>query len=57
MKLYESDDQVFVNAYSYDICKLSSNLDRKKIEKGNENYELNLKFKAVQKKVEQTLRE
>ena len=52
MKLYESDDQVFVNAYSYDICKLTAYLDRKKIERGNENYELNQKFKVIQKKVE-----
>ena len=47
MKLYESDDQVFVNAYSYDICKLTAYLDRKKIERGNENYELNQKFKVI----------
>lgn len=35
MKMYESDDQVFVNAYSYDICKLIAYLDSKKISKGN----------------------
>ncbi len=27
MKMYEGDDQVFVNAYSYDICKLIAFLD------------------------------
>ncbi len=27
MKLYESDDKVFVEAYSYDICRLIAYLD------------------------------
>lgn len=35
MKLYEGDDQVFVAAYSYDICKLIAFLDQKKAQKGN----------------------
>ena len=35
MKMYESDDIVFVNAYSYDICKLIAYLDQKKVQKGN----------------------
>jgi len=39
MKLYEGDDQVFVAAYSYDICKLIAYLDQKKAQKGNSNYE------------------
>lgn len=52
MKLYENDDQIFVNAYSYDICKLIAFLDNKKRLKGNQNYEINQKIRAVQKKVE-----
>lgn len=47
MKMYESDDQVFVSAYSYDICKMIAFLDQKKTQKGNQNYELNQKLRGI----------
>lgn len=34
MKMQEFDDPVFVAAYSYDLCKLVTFLDNKKLEKG-----------------------
>lgn len=54
--MYESDDQVFVDAYSYDICKLIAFLDNKMNEKGNSNYEINQKLKNIQRKVEYAMK-
>ncbi len=49
MKLYENDDEVFVEAYSYDICILSAVLDKKKVEKGHKNHDLDQKMKRIER--------
>lgn len=50
LKMYEGDDQVFVSAYSYDICKLTAYLDKKKLDKGQQNSDITQKLKMIEKK-------
>lgn len=40
MKMYENDDQVFVEAFSFDTCKISAYLNKKQRAKGNINTEI-----------------
>ena len=40
MKLYENDDEVFIKAYSHDICRIVAAIHRKQKSKGKENYDI-----------------
>jgi len=51
MKMLEFDDQVFIQAYSYDICKLIGYLDSKRAKKGEIDYELKEKMEEIENKV------
>ena len=57
MKMYESDDQVFVNAYAYDICILIGCLQEKTSRKGNLDWELQQRMKAVKKRIEKAIQD
>ena len=47
MKMYENEDDVFVKAYSHDICKIVAALKRKQSNQGRDNWDITAKLKKI----------
>lgn len=53
MKMYENEDEIFVKAYSHDICRIVSAIHSKQKSKGKEDFEFKQRLRNIEKKVEQ----
>lgn len=51
MKMYENDDEVFVKAYSHDICKIVEALHQKAKMNGKEDFDIKIRMKNIEKKL------